>query len=409
LIKIAHCSDLQIRTFKRHKEFREHLSNHCSSLVEQKPDVIVFTGDIIHQKSNISPELIDIFVDYFRALSLIAPVHVIPGNHDGVLNNLSRMDSLTPIFKAMKECDIKYYKHSGIYPINHDTNFIVFSCFDDESKWPTLEEIDKNKLNIGLFHGMVDGAKLQNGQFVESCPYKLKNFLSIVDYLLLGDIHVMQILDINYRAAYAGSLIQQNYGESVDKGYLLWKVESKKKHSVDFIKLPSLYPFYSIYLENNLIVPSDLKFQINARIRIVSRGLTSSEKKKITEDVNHFYNPLDIDFLEVDTQEKHIIIGDDTSGIENLEDADVQEKLIKSFLSSYELSEDKMNAILELNKKYDTKGSEDTIRNVQYVIEKMSYSNLFSYGEENEFDFSKRKGIIGIFGKNRSRKEFFGC
>jgi len=421
---IAHLSDIQIRTFKRHKEFQNHFENLYKSLKEQKPDLIVLTGDIVHQKSNISPDLVNILADFLRTLSEIAPLHMIAGNHDCLMNNLSRMDSLTPVVRAMRDCNIHYYKHSGVYPVHvpglyfdGDTslknskdnyfNFIVFSCLDDESKWIKNKEqiptVHSNVMNVGLFHGMVVGAELQNGQIVQECPYKLKQFLDITDYLLLGDIHKMQILDSKYRAAYAGSLIQQNYSETVEKGYLLWNIESKTKRSVDFITLPNLCPFYSIYLENNLSIPTDLKFQKAARIRIVSRGLTPTEKKKIIEDVNHFYSPIDIDFLEVTNEEKHVIVCDDAA-IENLEDSLVQEKLIKDFLLPHNLTEEKIASILELNKKYDTKDTEDTIRNVQYIIEKMSFSNLFSYGENNEFDFSKRKGIVGIFGINGGGK-----
>jgi DNA repair exonuclease SbcCD ATPase subunit/DNA repair exonuclease SbcCD nuclease subunit len=414
-----------VRTFKRHKEFLNHFENLYKSLEEQKPDVIAITGDLTHQKSNISPEWLDVFGGFLRKISQISPVHVIPGNHDGVLNNMSRMDTLTPIINALADCDIHYYKHSGVYPVHipglyfdgdislknskdNYFNFVVFSCFDDEIKWiKNKEQVPKTHeavIDVGLFHGMVVGAELQNGQIVEECPYKLKQFLDITDYLLLGDIHKMQILDTNYRAAYAGSLIQQNYSESVDKGYLLWNIKSKTEHTIDFIKLPNLCPFYSIYLENNLLVPPDLKFQKNARIRIVSRGLTSAEKSKVSEDVTQFYTPSDIDYLEINNKEKQIVIGDGSSTIENLEDTIVQEKLIKDFLAPYNLSEEKLGEILDLNKKYETKESEDTIRNVQYVLEKMSFSNLFSYGEGNEFDFSERKGIIGIFGNNGAGK-----
>ena len=93
-MKIAHLSDIQIRTFKRHDEFRRHFENLYRSLRLQCVDAIVVVGDIVHQKSNISPELMDMCVDFFKSLAAIAPLHIIPGNHDGVLNNLSRISSV---------------------------------------------------------------------------------------------------------------------------------------------------------------------------------------------------------------------------------------------------------------------------------------------------------------------------
>ena len=37
-------------------------------------------------------------------------------------------------------------------------------------------------------------------------------------------------------------------------------------------------------------------------------------------------------------------------------------------------------------------------------LKKMSWSNLFNYGENNSLDFDKLDGIVGIFGKNYSGK-----
>jgi DNA repair exonuclease SbcCD nuclease subunit/energy-coupling factor transporter ATP-binding protein EcfA2 len=404
LITIAHASDIQIRAFRRHQEYREHFRNFCSSLSLQKPDAIVLAGDIGHDKLTVSPEFYDVLVDFLDDISSIAPVIITPGNHDGLIHNQSRLDILTPAIKAMDKDNIFYLKKSDNYDLGFDgVDFYLFSCFDDESKWPA-KVVDRNRINIGIFHGMVQGAVLQNGQIVEECPYKLKHFLDIVDYLMLGDIHKEQILDSSYRAAYPGSLIQQNYAESLDKGYLIWRIKDKQTHTVDFVKLPNVCPFYSIYLEQNLQVPTDHKFQKNSRIRVVTRDLTSAEKKKITEDVEQFYEPIEVDFLELDKQEKKISLGSENTKIDNLDDISVQESLLKSFLAPYNLDDQILKQVLELNKHYDVKSDENALRNVKYEIGPMSFSNLFSYGEDNYFDFSKHKGIVGIFGKNGSGK-----
>jgi DNA repair exonuclease SbcCD nuclease subunit len=419
MIKIAHMSDQQIRMYKRHGEFKAAFELLYKSLEETQPDIIVFAGDFLHEKTHISPELIDMAANHLTSLSKIAPLYLIPGNHDGNLNNLSRMDSLTPIIKAINSDKIHYLKHSGIYPINikdlyypgwtkdNMLNLVVFSCFDDESKWiKTKEEIPRvhnSVIDVGIFHGMVQGAELQNGQIVEEHPYKLKNFLSVVDYLMLGDIHKMQILDNQYRAAYPGSYPQQNYSETVEKGYLLWKIEAKKKHSVDFISLPNLCPFYTVKLGDDLAVPLSLDFQKKARVRVISRTLTPSEKKKIEEDVNFSYEPVEVVFSELDNLPTKIIINDDAENkVENLEDLEVQEKLFKNFLTPYSLKEDTVKKVLELNRKYDAKSKteEDIKRNIQFKIGKMTFDNMLSYGEDNVFDFSQHKGILGVFGKN---------
>ena len=48
------------------------------------------------------------------------------------------------------------------------------------------------------------------------------------DYTLLGDIHKHQFL-IPDKMAYAGSLIQQNHGETLhNHGFIIWDLKNKK-------------------------------------------------------------------------------------------------------------------------------------------------------------------------------------
>lgn len=72
-IRIAHLSDHQIRNLKRHKEYRQAHENLYKSLEEQKPDLIVFCGDLVHNKTNISPELVDITSDFIKVLARNSP------------------------------------------------------------------------------------------------------------------------------------------------------------------------------------------------------------------------------------------------------------------------------------------------------------------------------------------------
>src|SRR3990167_3315290 len=134
---IALTSDIQIRNFKRHKEYIESFENLYKSLKEKKPDYIVIPGDIAHTKTQISPEFVDICADFFYELSgLCRSVHITLGNHDANLHNLSRLDSITPIVKKLRKNNIKLYKHSGIYPVDDPLSLVVFSCVDDRGKWP---------------------------------------------------------------------------------------------------------------------------------------------------------------------------------------------------------------------------------------------------------------------------------
>jgi DNA repair exonuclease SbcCD nuclease subunit len=400
-MRLVHISDIQIRLFRRLKEFGDHFDNLYVSVRDQSPDYIVIAGDLLHNKSQLSAEQINLFVEFLNNLSQIAPLVIIPGNHDGLLNNLSRMDAITPIVKAMNKENIHYFKDSGVYPLE-GVNFVVFSCFDE--LWPTKQEIPTG-INVGLFHGMIDGAFLQNDTPVEASPYRLEYFFGLVDYLLLGDIHKDQFLDPQKKAAYCGSLIQQSYGESVRKGYLVWDIESKSKHSVKFIELPKICPFYTLRLGDSLMIPVRDDIQKKSRIRIFSRQLTLFEKKNITDRINDLYDPHVLTFADTFSIYRQEIKMSSLTGekIENIDDLVIQERLIKDFLlSSYDLSDDQLSRIFDLNKIYNIRSREkdDTLRNIQYFFTRMSFYNLFSYGENNEFDFMKKRGIVGIFGKS---------
>ena len=57
--KLVHFSDLHIRLFKDHDLYKEVVSNMLTQFSEIQPDRIVFTGDLVHSKNQMTPELID--------------------------------------------------------------------------------------------------------------------------------------------------------------------------------------------------------------------------------------------------------------------------------------------------------------------------------------------------------------
>jgi len=57
--KVVHFSDLHIRLFKDHELYRSIVQNMLDEFVELKPDRIVFTGDLVHSKNQMTPELIE--------------------------------------------------------------------------------------------------------------------------------------------------------------------------------------------------------------------------------------------------------------------------------------------------------------------------------------------------------------
>ena len=100
--KIVHFSDLHLRLFKDHDLYKRIIKDMLVKFEEIKPDRIVFTGDLVHSKNQMTPELIEVVAWVLTECAKICKIVLIPGNHDFLNNNLNRLDALTPIIDSLK-------------------------------------------------------------------------------------------------------------------------------------------------------------------------------------------------------------------------------------------------------------------------------------------------------------------
>jgi DNA repair exonuclease SbcCD ATPase subunit len=155
-------------------------------------------------------------------------------------------------------------------------------------------------------------------------------------------------------------------------------------------------------LDDDLKIP-ELDLQPRSRIRILSRQLTVLEKNMLRDRFNETFEPNRLDWLDdINPHRQEVTLDSSATKIENLDDLGVQEKLLIQFLKQYELDEDTVQKIFEINRRYNAhiRKEEDTLRNVLYRIGKVKWSNTFSYAENNEIDFPEHKGLLGVFGKS---------
>jgi DNA repair exonuclease SbcCD nuclease subunit len=229
--KIIHISDLHIRTFQLHdlykQQFEKLLSEVKKELVghEFHETRVVITGDIAHQKINISNEQMMLMSWFINKLANeVGKVIIIPGNHDFLENNTQRLDSITPIVELLNHDHIQYFKNGGSYN-DENINWIVYSLYEHNER-PKFERED-GKLHVGLFHGVIQGMTTDVGfQFEDG--YDRMNFLDL-DLLLCGDIHKRQQFKLpgGGKGVMIGSLIQQNFGETVKHhGYGVYDVKT---------------------------------------------------------------------------------------------------------------------------------------------------------------------------------------
>ena len=405
MVRIAHISDTHIRNLKFHKQYKAAFEDMYVKLKDLKPDYIIHCGDIAHRKTDISPELVEMTTDFLRNLAAIAPTHVILGNHDGNLRNDTRQDAITPIVEAMEDPNVFLYKFSREVELNKKITLNVLSVFDKDN-W-IVEPTNNKKINIALYHGSVSGCKTETGFMLEHGIdiSVLKEF----DYALLGDIHkTNQKLDHEGRVRYCGSTIQQNHGETNDKGFLIWDIEDKDNFKVEHHQILNINPFVTVVLTPKGKIPKNLELPEGARVRIRSMNQISIDAmRKAQKIVNTKFKPESI------TTQNNVngVVGSVDDAIreaqeEDLRDPQVQEKLIREYLKDFDLSEETIQEVLTINHRMNAQlgDTEDISRNLHWRLKSLEWDNLFNYGEGNKVSFDSLSGVVGIFGENYSGK-----
>jgi DNA repair exonuclease SbcCD nuclease subunit/ABC-type Na+ transport system ATPase subunit NatA len=402
--KIAHISDVHIRNYRYHDVYEEVFEHLYNALREEKPDIIINTGDTCHTKLQISPSFVDMTRRFFESLSDIAPHHIILGNHDLNLRNPSKMDAISPIVSSLKHPNLHLHKYSAEVEVAPGIVLNVMSILD-EDKW--IRPTDQKAVNIALFHGSVAGVKTDTGWVMEHGDINISKFEGF-DYAMLGDIHkTFQKLDDEGRVCYPGSLIQQNHGETNDKGFLIWEIDGKDDFSCRHVKLDNPKPFVTIELTPKGRIPRGTNIRHGARLRLVSNNNLSLEALRRAVDVaKHRFKPEIVTFLNRGTGSSSMEEATKTLNQEDLRDIGVQEGLIKEYLKDHQVEEDVLQSVLDLNRKYNTyiTENEEVSRNINWALKSAEWDNLFNYGQGNKIDFKKLGGLVGIFGKNYSGK-----
>ena len=402
-IRVAQISDTHIRNLKYHEEYRIVFQNIYEQLERDHPDIIVHCGDLAHTKTQLSPEYFALAADFLSSLADIAPLYVIAGNHDGNLKNGSRLDAITPIVEALNHPQIHFLLNSGETKVNDDLCLNVLSVFDRDNWVPPT---DSSKVNVALYHGSIKGSKVGSDWALENGEDDVSIFAGF-DYAMLGDIHRMQFLDNECRVAYCGSTVQQNFGESLLKGYLLWDIRGKDNHSVEKRFFMSPRPFFTVEINQDGTLPK-ADVPKNARLRLVSNyNLPLAKLRRACDYARTKWGAYTVNFvnkagysdggLSVDGSENRVI---------NMRDPNTQEDYIRRFLSDKEATDDVLDRVVELNNNYNKQleQSEEISRNIIWKLKKMKWNNLFNYGEGNEINFANLNGLVGIFGKNYSGK-----
>ena len=274
---IVHIADLHIRTGdstkSRYQEYSCVFDNLYQDLSTFQPIIehrciIVIAGDLFHNKLKIESPGLKLILKFLENLASLCDIFVIKGNHDYRQDCPSEPD----LVESLLSINIKnvHYIDKTSHVIHKNVGFGIVAIqdallsgntsginhelpdFPDATYFDSFPNVQHR---IALFHGAVSKTKLPNGNVMEGHnTYPLEWFRGY-DIKILGDIHLQQVHDAarilgaennfhNFKTsyimdqygwlnenkpwAYSGSLVQQDYGETLQgHGFLIWDLENK--------------------------------------------------------------------------------------------------------------------------------------------------------------------------------------
>lgn len=318
---------------KRRLEQREIFKKVINYIKENNIEYLFISGDL-YENEYVKESTITYINNLFKEIPN-TKIYISPGNHDPyIINSMYKnfnWNNNVKIFENKLECieneniDIYGYGFNDFYCRGINLDNIIIK--------------NKEKINIFITHGTIDGGNIENLEYNPLNKNKLKeiNF----DYVALGHIHKLNYNEEpNQKIVYPGSTISMGFDEQGKHGVILGDI------SKDSLKLEFL--------------PIDTKEFVEKEIDITDINSTEELIEKLNEInllENNYYkiNLIGKRNFEINCyylykfilQENIIKIKDKTELNYNIEKISEENNLKGLFLK--EILEDKKNNILEKN------------------------------------------------------------
>ena len=213
----------------RRLEQRKVLRKVIEYIKENNIKYLFISGDLYEHKY-IKKSTIEYINNLFKEIPETR-IFISPGNHDPYVKN-------SYYNKFNWNENVKIFK-SKIEKIElEDANIYGFGFDEFYCKKSGIEDIkldNKNKLNILVIHGSLDGGNIEDNEYnpLSKKVLKEKEF----DYVALGHIHKLDYnQEINQNIVYPGSTISLGFDELGPHGMIVGELE-KNKLQLQFIPL----------------------------------------------------------------------------------------------------------------------------------------------------------------------------
>lgn len=392
------CSDVHIFPYKRHAEYKAVFDKLFDYIEKNKDEdsVICLGGDLVNNKIDITPELVKLLGEFLKRCADLCPTILILGNHD-YSTNLSRLDPFTPILELLNHPNIHFWKETGVYELR-GCHFSVHSLLGDRSNWIRADQFDAEH-KIAIFHGPVISDATRDTHFAQGPRAVDVSQFDGFDITLLGDLHFPHYSNKQKNIGYPGSFLQISHGESpTNHGILVWDVPTRKSK---FVEIKNDYCYYTLHIKNDFYeIPKGLPK--NVRLKVKYENTTKEIVNEAIQEFSKKYKVIETTKYPIKTTGQ---LQNKGNGIGNSRDVTYQNSLIEFQLKSLGVSNEIIQEVIKLNIHTNQSINNDKVpRGMNWVPKKLSFSNMFSYGENNEIDFTDFEGVYGIGGKNYEGK-----
>lgn len=243
---------------------------------ENKIKYLFISGDLYEQKY-IKKSTIEYINNLFKEIPE-TKIFISPGNHDPYIKNsyyykFNWSENVKIFSSKIEKIELE---DADIYGFGFDD----FYCKDFNIKELNIE--NKNKLNILIIHGTLNGGTIQEHEYNPISKNELEE--KGVDYVALGHIHKLDYnTQENQRIVYPGSTVSLGFDELGKHGMIVGDIE-KEKIKLEFIpldekefKLKEIDVTEIISKEELIEKINELNFNENELIEIILIGKRNFE------------------------------------------------------------------------------------------------------------------------------------
>lgn len=345
-MKIYHTADIHLRK-GRYEEYSQVFSSLFKVL--EKNSYFVIAGDILHDSSSLCKDTLDLLDQLFYGLKeLNMKVIVIPGNHD-----FSGPDDI--LKSVLSTRDIVYLDDKS--PLYEFEDIIFYTS--------SVAKLSKksNKIKVLIHHSSV----IPN-----------LNIRNEATFCFLGDNHSRQF--ISDTCAYPGSLIQQNFKESKNKGIIVWDTETL---SGKFLDIKNDYSYENIIFNEN----PRKDFEKNCRISIEYKIEDSKNVDNYVQEIKKITNVMSLVKKIYRVPLKKVI--------------KKQEDIFDTMISLHK--EEEREKLKDYHKEFVSNSEDIKAKGYSsWKLKEISFEGLYIYEKLNRIVF--KDGVTGIIEDNASGK-----